>query len=243
MGEFSIGHGVTRKEDWRLLTGQGLFLDDMLFGRVLYAVVVRSPYAHAEVNNIDINTALSCPGVNTILTGEDYLSDGLGPIPSMPPYKKRDGSPMFVPDRPAIAIDRVRNIGYPVAVVVAETLEQAKDAAELIEIHYTPLTAVISAYDAFQPGAPLLYDDCPRNESYFYRSFFCHYFSFLISFIILEILLTLSLILLLDDKLCLYTPKSTLASIELGLGLFNIFLTPLIVKPLSLSKNFIFLII
>ena len=78
MGEFSIGHGVTRKEDWRLLTGQGLFLDDMLFGRVLYAVVVRSPYAHAEVNNIDINAALSCPGVNTILTGEDYTAGPVG---------------------------------------------------------------------------------------------------------------------------------------------------------------------
>lgn len=169
MGEFSIGQGVTRKEDWRLLTGQGLFLDDMAFGRVLYAVVVRSPHAHAEVNNININEALSSPGVNTILTGEDYLSDGLGPIPSMPPYKKRDGSPMFVPDRPAIALDMVRNIGYPVAVVVAETVEQAKDAAELIEINYTPLPAVISAYDAFQPEAPQLYEGCPGNESYFYE--------------------------------------------------------------------------
>ena len=163
MGEFSIGHGVTRKEDWRLLTGQGLFLDDMLFGRVLYAVVVRSPYAHAEVNNIDINAALSCPGVNTILTGEDYLSDGLGPIPSMPPYKKRDGSPMFVPDRPAIAIDRVRNIGYPVAVVVAETLEQAKDAAELIEIDYESLPAVSLPYEAAQADSPKVWEEHDSN--------------------------------------------------------------------------------
>ena len=170
MGEFSVGQAVTRLEDPRLLRGQGRFLDDMVFGRQVHAAIVRSPHAHAEIRAIDAAAALAAPGVHTVLTGADYRADDLGPIPSMPPYKKRDGSPMFVPDRPAIAIERVRNVGYPIAVVVADTAAQAKDAAELVEVDYAVLPAVVSAYEAAQPGAPQLYDDCPGNEAYFYEA-------------------------------------------------------------------------
>ena len=170
MGEFSIGQAVTRLEDPRLLRGQGRYLDDMVFGRQTYAVIVRSPHAHAEIRAIDSAKALAAPGVLTVLAGADYRADDLGPLPSMPPYKKRDGSPMFVPDRPAIAVERVRNVGYPVAVVVAETAEQARDAAELVDVEYGILPAVVSAHAAAQPGAPQLYDDCPGNEAYFYEA-------------------------------------------------------------------------
>ena len=170
MGEFSIGQAVTRLEDPRLLRGQGRFLDDMVFGRQVHAAIVRSPHAHAEIRAIDGAAALAAPGVLAVLTGADYRADDLGPIPSMPPYKKRDGSPMFVPDRPAIAVERVRNVGYPVAVVVAGTAAQAQDAAELVDVDYEVLPAVVSAYAAAQPGAPQLYDDCPGNEAYLYEA-------------------------------------------------------------------------
>lgn len=163
MGDFSIGQAVTRLEDPRLLRGQGRFLDDMVFGRQVHAAIVRSPHAHAEIRAIDTAPAMAAPSVHAVLTSANYRADGLGSIPSMPPYKKRDGSPMFVPDRPAIAVERVRNVGYPVAVVVAETAEQAKDAAELIDIDYAVLPAIVSAYAAAQPDAPQLYDDYPGN--------------------------------------------------------------------------------
>ena len=91
-------------------------------------------------------------------------------MPSMAPYKRRDGGPMYLPHRPAIAIDRVLHVGYPVAVVVADTLELARDAAERVEVDYAPRPAVVSARDAFEPGAPQLYDDCPNNEAYFYQA-------------------------------------------------------------------------
>ena len=91
-------------------------------------------------------------------------------MPSMAPYKRRDGSPMYLPLRPAIAIDRVLHVGYPVAVVVADTLELARDAAEHVEIDYAPRPAVVSALEAFEKGAPQLYDDCPNNEAYFYQA-------------------------------------------------------------------------
>ena len=88
----------------------------------------------------------------------------------MAPYKRRDGSPMYLPPRPAIAVGRVRHVGYPIAVVVADTLELARDAAERVVVDYAPRPAVVSAEDAFQPGAPQLYDDCSNNEAYFYQA-------------------------------------------------------------------------
>src|SRR5215207_1640082 len=170
MGQFSIGQSVRRREDPRLLMGRGRYFDDLKLSDQFHAAIVRSPHAHADIKNIDTRAALQMPGVHVVLTGKDYEADGFGTMPSMAPYKRRDGSPMYLPHRPAIAIDRVLHVGYPVAVVVADTLELARDAAERVEIDYAPRPAVVSALEAFEKGAPQLYDDCPNNEAYFYQA-------------------------------------------------------------------------
>ncbi len=170
MGEFSIGQSVRRREDPRLLRGRGRYYDDLKLADQLHAAIVRSPHAHADIRGIDARAALQMPGVHAVLTGKDYEADRLGTMPTMAPYKKRDGGPMYLPHRPAIAISRAMHVGYPVAVVVADTLDQARDAAERVEVDYAPRPAVVNARDAFQPGAPQLYDDCPNNEAYFYQA-------------------------------------------------------------------------
>src|SRR5262245_53558780 len=170
MGEFAIGQSVRRREDPRLLMGRGRFYDDLKLADQLYAAILRSPHAHADIRSIDARAALQMPGVHAVLTGADYKSDGIGTMPSMAPYKRRDGSPMYLPYRPAIAIGRVLHVGYPVAVVVADTLELARDAAERVIVDYAPRAAVVSARDASEAGAPQLYDDCPNNEAYFYQA-------------------------------------------------------------------------
>jgi len=170
MGEFSIGQSVRRREDPRLLRGQGRYFDDLKLADQLYAAILRSPHAHADIKSIDTRAADTMPGVHAVLTGGDYRADALGSLPSMAPYKKRDGSSMYLPPRPPIAIGRVMHIGYPVAVVVADTLEQARDAAERIAVDYAPRPAVVSARAAADNEAPQLYDDCPGNEAYFYQA-------------------------------------------------------------------------
>jgi carbon-monoxide dehydrogenase large subunit len=170
MGQFSIGQSVRRREDPRLLKGRGRFYDDLKLAGELHAAIVRSPHAHADIRGIDTRAALQMPGVHIVLTGEDYHKDALGSLPSMAPYKQRDGKPMYLPPRPAIAVGRVMHVGYPVAVVVADTLDQARDAAERVSIDYAPRRAVVSAEEAFKPGSPRLYDDCPNNEAYFYEA-------------------------------------------------------------------------
>ena len=170
MGQFSIGQSVRRREDPRLLTGRGRFYDDLKLADQLYAAIVRSPHAHADIRGIDARAALQMPGVHAVLTGKDYEADGLGTMSSMAPYKRRDGSAMYLPHRPAIAIGRAMHVGYPVAVVVADTLDLARDAAERVEIDYAPRPAVVNAEEASKPGAPQLYPDCPNNEAYFYQA-------------------------------------------------------------------------
>jgi carbon-monoxide dehydrogenase large subunit len=170
MGEFAIGQSVLRREDPRLLRGRGRFFDDLKLADQLHAAIVRSPHAHAGVTGIETRAALQMPGVHAVLTGQDYRADGLSSLPSMAPYKTRAGGAMFLPPRPAIALDRVMHVGYPVAVVVADTLEAALDAAERVVVDYAPRPAVVSARDAFAPDAPQLYDQCPRNEAYLYQA-------------------------------------------------------------------------
>jgi carbon-monoxide dehydrogenase large subunit len=111
MGEFSIGQSVRRREDPRLLMGRGRYFDDLNLAHQLYATIVRSPHAHADIHGIDASAAVAMPGVQAVLTGADYAADGLGPLPAMALYKRRDGRPMYVPERPAIAINRVRHVG------------------------------------------------------------------------------------------------------------------------------------
>jgi aerobic carbon-monoxide dehydrogenase large subunit len=170
MGEFSIGQSVRRREDPRLLRGQGRYFDDLKLADQLYAAILRSPHAHADITSIDTRQAQTMPGVHAVLTGDDYRADGLGSLPTMAPYKRRDGSPMYLPPRPPIAVDRVMHVGYPVAVVVSDTLERARDAAERVAVAYAPRPAVVSARAAAEKEAPQLYDDCPGNEAYFYQA-------------------------------------------------------------------------
>src|ERR1700748_2290133 len=106
MGQFSIGQSVRRREDPRLLTGRGRYYEDLKIPDQLHAAIVRSPHAHADIKSIDTRAALQMPGVHVVLTGKDYEADGLGTMPSMAPYKKRDGGPMYLPYRPAIAVSR-----------------------------------------------------------------------------------------------------------------------------------------
>ena len=167
--KFGIGQPVRRFEDVRLLAGKGRYQDDVVLPRQAYAVFVRSPHAHARIRSLDVAAASAAPGILAVHTGVDYANDGLGMPKAAMPRKKADGSPMFAPQRPALVIDRVRYVGDPVVMVIAETLAQAKDAAELVAIEYEPLPSVTSVAEAAQPAAPRLWDDNPDNISHTYE--------------------------------------------------------------------------
>lgn len=135
-----VGRSVPRKEDFRLLTGQGRFTDDELIGiGELHAVFVRSPHAHAKIGPIDLDAAREMPGVVAIYTGTDLQEAGLKDLPCATPVDSSDGTPFHAPRRPPLAVDTVRFVGDPVAMVLAETPEQAVDAAELVDIDYDEL--------------------------------------------------------------------------------------------------------
>ena len=134
-GEDRGDAAVRRKEDFRFLTGQGTYTDDINRPGQLHALLLRSPHAHAELGTIDTAAAKAAPG----------------------------GKPMIEPPHPLLAQGKVRHVGDPVAVVVAETLEQAKDAAELIDVSYKTLPAVVTSEEAIKPGSPLLFDTAPGN--------------------------------------------------------------------------------
>jgi aerobic carbon-monoxide dehydrogenase large subunit len=165
-----IGQPVRRKEDRRLLTGRGRFVDDLRPTALAHAVFVRSPHAHARILSIDMAAARAAPGVVAVLTGADYRADGLAPIAHNPGISRppdlvprvRDVAPLATPHWP-LPTDRVRFVGEPVALVVAETIAQAKDAAELVAVRYDPLPSVARAADALRPGAPQLWNDVPGN--------------------------------------------------------------------------------
>jgi carbon-monoxide dehydrogenase large subunit len=164
--KFGIGQPVRRFEDSRLLTGRGRYQDDVVLPRQAYAVFLRSPHAHALIRGIDADAARRAPGVLAVYTGADYAADGLAMPKAAMPRKKADGSPMFAPQRPALVIDRVRYVGDPVAMVIAGTLEQAKDAAELVMVDYEPLPSATNTAQAAAPGAPRVWDENPDNISH-----------------------------------------------------------------------------
>src|SRR5204862_1487404 len=143
MGEFALGQPVSRFEDPRLLRGGGRYIDDMVLPRMVFGHVLRSPHAHARIVSIDTGAAKSAPGVLTVLTGADWQAAGWGDLPVPGGLKRRDGS-AFQPPYPALVKDEVRWVGDYVAFVVAETLNRALDAAELIEVDYEPLPAATS---------------------------------------------------------------------------------------------------
>jgi len=159
--KFAVGQSVPRVEDPMLLRGHGHYADDVSLPGQAYAVMVRSLNAHGVIRAIDTVAACKKPGVLAIYAAADL--EGYGPLKCIVPLKNRDGSPMKKPWRGALAKDRVRYVGDPVAFVVAETLLAAKDAAEAVVVDVDPLPAVMSAEDAAREGAPLLYEDVPGN--------------------------------------------------------------------------------
>ncbi|MCW5735024.1 MAG: xanthine dehydrogenase family protein molybdopterin-binding subunit [Enhydrobacter sp.] len=165
MSKYGIGQPVLRFEDPRLLRGQGRYINDVNLAGQVYAVFVRSPHAHAKIRSINVEAAKAAPGVLAAYSGDDVKADGLGMPKANMPRKRPDGKPMFAPQRPPLVTDRVRYVGDPVVMVIAETLAQAKDAAELVEIDYEPLASVTTTEDTVKPGAPVVWDECPDNIS------------------------------------------------------------------------------
>lgn len=164
MAKFGIGDSVRRVEDPRLLTGGGRYTDDTkLSAPAARLYVLRSPHAHADLKKIDVAAAKKAPGVLAVFTGQDVKREGFGDVPCLVPLDNKDGTPRADTSRPMLALDRVRHVGDPVALVVAETLEQAKDAAELIEVDYAPRPHTVGTWESAQPGAPLVHDHIKGN--------------------------------------------------------------------------------
>jgi carbon-monoxide dehydrogenase large subunit len=161
-----IGASVRRKEDYRFLTGSGRYTDDIVLPAQTAAVFVRSPHAHAHIKSIDTKAALAAPGVVAVLTGEDLATDKIGGVPCGWLITDIAGQPMKEPPHPALAQGKVRCVGDQVAVVIAETWMQAKEAAELVEVDYEVLPPVVRATDAIKPGAPVVHDIAPDNRCY-----------------------------------------------------------------------------
>jgi aerobic carbon-monoxide dehydrogenase large subunit len=167
MGQFALSQSVPRTEDPRLLRGQGKYVDDFVLPRMAHAVFVRSPHAHADVKSIDVRAAAQMPGVLAVLTGADWAAEGYGDFPIPMPRKRRDGSKLFQPPHPAISQGPVRFVGEPVAMVVAENIEAAKDAAERVAVDYAPLPVLIDPEKA-RDGTIKLHEGCPDNETFLF---------------------------------------------------------------------------
>lgn len=163
MGKFGMGQSIPRIEDARFVTGTGCYTDDVNRDGQAWMVVVRSPYAHADVKGIAVSDAQAADGVLGVYVNDDLKAAGFTGLPfdSVPPGP--DGNPPKAPDRPILADGRVRYVGEPVAAIVAETLAQARDAAELIDIDYDERPVVADMNAALADGAPLVFDDIPNN--------------------------------------------------------------------------------
>jgi len=167
----AVGKPLERKEDLRLVTGKGRFSDDFSLPGQAWAVMVRSPYPHARIVSIDADEALASPGVLGVYTGADCLRDGLKPIPHNPvpstqfdvKLTGRGGTPVFIGPHMLLPADRARHVGEAVAMVVAETRDQAQAAAELVMVDYEELPWVADTAAAAEPDAPPLWDELPDN--------------------------------------------------------------------------------
>jgi aerobic carbon-monoxide dehydrogenase large subunit len=162
----TVGTPVRRREDYRFLTGQGTYTDDIDRPHQLFAYILRSPHAHALLAGIDKSAAASAPGVAAVYTGQDMAKDGVGGLPCGWQVHSKDGSPMAEPAHPPLAQERVRHVGDPVAVVIADTLEQAREAAELLRVDYAEEPAVVDPAAALKPGAPQVFAEAPGNLCY-----------------------------------------------------------------------------
>ncbi|HEX2944257.1 MAG TPA: xanthine dehydrogenase family protein molybdopterin-binding subunit [Rhodopila sp.] len=166
MGFEGIGASVRRREDIRFLSGRGNYTDDINRPGQVYAYIKRADRPHARINSINTTAASAAPGVLRVIVGADMAAENIGGLPCGWQIHNKDGSPMAEPPHPVIAVDKVRHVGDPVAVVIAETKQAAKDAAELIEVDYTDLPAVANLTDAIKPGAPEVHDGVAGNICY-----------------------------------------------------------------------------
>jgi carbon-monoxide dehydrogenase large subunit len=166
MTDQGIGASVKRKEDLRFITGKGQYVDDINRHGQTYAVFARSPVAHATINSIDVSEALASPGVLGVYTGADLAADKIGGLICGWMIHSKDGSPMKAGAHPALAVGKVRYVGDHVAVVIAETLDQAKDAAGLIQVDYGELPAVVDVASAQAAGKAQIHDEAPGNTVY-----------------------------------------------------------------------------
>jgi aerobic carbon-monoxide dehydrogenase large subunit len=163
MTETGVGARVPRTEDQRFLTGRGRYTDDISLPRQTYAYFLRSPHAHATIDSIDVTAAAKAPGVVAVFTGEDVKQDGIGGLICGWMIHSKDGSPMNAGPHPVLADGKVRYVGDHVAMVVAESLDQAQAAAELVEVSYGTLPAVVDAAKTQTAGAPQVHDAAPNN--------------------------------------------------------------------------------
>ena len=165
--KFGLGQAAPRVEDPRLLSGGGRYTDDINLAGQAYSHMLRSSHAHAHIRSIDVEAARLAPGVIAVYTGADVAADGLGDMPCLAakvvPLKRPNGAPLFQPSRPALVQDKVAFVGDYVAFVVAESRDQARDAAELIEVDYEPLPLNVHTAAAIDAGAPAVWPDCPDN--------------------------------------------------------------------------------
>jgi carbon-monoxide dehydrogenase large subunit len=166
MGVDGIGARVPRKEDKRFITGKGRYTDDVSVAGMCHAAFVRSPHAHAKVGGIDAAAAEKMPGVIAVLTGSQLKDDGIGDIICGWMIHSKDGSPMNMGANPALAVDTARHVGQAVAVVVAETSAQAREAADKVSVDWQELPAVTGADAALAAGAPQIHENAPNNLIY-----------------------------------------------------------------------------
>jgi aerobic carbon-monoxide dehydrogenase large subunit len=165
--QFGVGQPVRRKEDQRFITGAGRYLDDITLPGTACAYLLRSPHGHAAIRKVDVAAARKLPGVLAVLTGADAEADGVRPVPCMAPLPANPGAGApRLPRHSALATDRVRHVGDAVALVIAETRDQAKDAAEAIAVAYETLPAVTDLKAAVAPGAPQIWQEAPGNVDF-----------------------------------------------------------------------------
>ena len=169
MREMGIGNPVPRTEDARLLRGLGRYADDIDPSATASLYVLRSPHAAARILKVDTTAARAAPGVLAVLTGADAVKENFTLFPSRVPRHKQNGEPNYVPPYRPLAVDRAPHAGDAVVAVIAETLHQAKDAAELIEIEYETLPAVTDTVKAAEPDAPVVWPDNGDNNCFLFK--------------------------------------------------------------------------
>ena len=161
--KFAVGQPVTRIEDTRLIKGKGTYTDDIKFQNMCYGVFVRSPYAHAKILSVDIQEAKKMPGVVDIYTGATFTNDGITHMSVIDFLQNKDGSPMSASKRPILAVDRVRHVGDPVVFILAESVNEALDASDLVVIEYEELPSNSDTAKALDTDSPKLFEEFSSN--------------------------------------------------------------------------------